>query len=508
MAFLMTTSPPPNRPVLGRILLEARGIAVRVRDRHLLAGTWWRIREGERWAVLGPNGSGKSSLVRALAGLAPTSAGVIRRHRPLAGRRAAAIGYVSSELHEEWIGREEARAESRRSPDGEGLTVGEALSAAAQAPADLAELIDRFGLACLLARPVRVLSSGQMRRLLIARALASRPGLLILDEPFDGLDAEARATLSQTLSALGRTGVPLILVTHRLSELPAEITHVLLVRDGRVVAQGPRGQVPIPAAAVAGAPPAGAGARRAEWRAPAAGPPLVELREVTVRYGDTVALDRVSWTMRRGERWAVLGPNGAGKSTLLELIGGDNLQAYSNDVRLFGRRRGDCPGGGIALWEVRRRLGVVSQRLQTAYRPGPFAAGEALPTAREVIQSGFYDSIGLYRRPDEAQRAAAESWIARLGLAPLADRPYNRLSYGERRLVLIGRAMVKSPELLVLDEPCEGLDPGHRRAVLGLLERIGLEDGVSLLYVTHREEELPGCLTHLLRLRGGRVVEG
>ena len=241
-----------------------------------------------------------------------------------------------------------------------------------------------------------------------------------------------------------------------------------------------------------------------------------------MRYGGTVVLDRLTWTVRRGERWAVLGPNGSGKTTLLELICGDHPQVYANDVRLFGRRRaaedgepggpseGIAPegspsegGGLIDLWEVRRRIGAVSQRLQAAYLPA------APLTCREVILSGFFDSVGLFRRPDAAQRAAAGEWIGRLGLEPLAERPYARLSYGERRRVLIARALVKSPELLVLDEPCEGLDEGNRAAVLELVERaagrpgVGFPDGVGLLFVTHRPEELPRCLTHVLRLQGG-----
>ncbi len=503
----------------GRVLLEARGITVRVRDRHLLAGTDWQVRAGEQWAVLGPNGSGKSSLVRALAGRTPTSAGVVRRRLP---GGAAAIGYVSFEVHEE-IARHEMDGEVVRGfsslPDAE-LTAGGLLRD--PPPASAADLVERFGLAPLLARPLRALSTGEMRRLLLVRALAARPALLILDEPFDGLDADGRRMLRRTLSALAHDGLPMILVTHRLDELLPETTHVLRVRDGRVETQGTRGEVlgseddarrcgqpaarspsadTSPGWGAAPRPAPATGRAAAPFHAP--GEPLVEMRGVTVRYGDTVALDRLTWTLRRGERWALLGPNGAGKSTLLELISGDHLQAYANDVRLFGRRRGgaeDPVADGIDLWEIRRRVGVVSQRLQAAYRP---TAGL---TSREVIHSGFFDSMGLFRRPDETQRAAAEGWIGRLGLDALADRPYGRLSYGERRRVLIARALVKSPELLILDEPCEGLDAGHRRGVLELMERVGRTDGVSLLYVTHRAEELPRCLTHILRLRAGRVV--
>jgi molybdate transport system ATP-binding protein len=219
-----------------------------------------------------------------------------------------------------------------------------------------------------------------------------------------------------------------------------------------------------------------------------AGEALVEMRGVRVRYGGTEVLGGLDWVMRRGENWGILGPNGSGKTTLLALIYGDNLQAYSNDVRLFGRRRGT----GEGLWEVRSRIGIVSPALQIGYR-------RAL-RVREVIESGFFDSIGLYHWPTQEQSRTAESWTRRLGLSDLAERPFDQLSYGERRMVLIARAMVKSPELLILDEPCEGLDPVNRRAVLALVDRVGFETDASVLYVSHVEDELPRCLTHTLRL--------
>jgi molybdate transport system ATP-binding protein len=484
----------PAVPREARLLVEMEGVTVRLRDQHILPQTCWQVREGEQWAVLGPNGSGKSSLVRSLAGLAPTSSGVIRWH--LDGGRAG-VGYVAFELEEELLGREAAREEARSfAHDFDGALTARALLAAAGPPG-------AFDLEPLLDRPLRALSAGELRRVLIARALAGRPRLLVLDEPFDGLDGGARLRLKELLSGLARSGIPLILVTHHREELPQGITHLLLLRSCRIVAQGPRAEV------LAGhrleelyGPDAAEGATMAPDGPPAslperaaAGAPLVELREVTVRYGETTVLDRVSWTLRRGERWALLGPNGSGKSTLLELIHGDNPQAYANEVRLFGRRR----GSGESLWELREKLGFVSSRLQAAYRP-------SLPV-REVVASGFFDSIGLYRRPGPGQLAAAEGWIGRLGLGELASRPFLRLSYGQRRLVLVARAMVKDPELLILDEPCDGLDPAKRRMVLELIERIGRQTAASLLYVSHREDELPLCLTHRLRLAAGRVAE-
>lgn len=475
-------------PEHGALLLAADAIAVRVRERHLFAGTSWRIHSGEHWALLGPNGSGKSSLLRALVGLTATSAGRVRHLLP---GGADAVAYLSFEEQEAIVRREQdlqARGQfAARSSAG---ATSRELAFRGARPEEAARLAGSLELGPILDRELRVLSSGELRRVLLARALSRRPGLLLLDEPYDGLDAASRAAFRDLLRLLARDGVATVVATHRREEILADTTHVLLVREGRVVASGGRSAVlssPAYRGLYEAREPASAGTARAGTpRRP--GEPLVEMRGVCVRWGDTVVLDGLDWVMRRGENWAILGPNGAGKSTLLELVYGDNLQAYANDVRLFGRRR----GSGESLWEIRARIGIVSAALQSRYR--------SADTVREVVASGFHDSIGLYRQPSAAERGEAGDWIGSLGLMSLAERSYAELSSGERRMVLVARAMVKRPELLILDEPCEGLDPANRARVLGLVDAIGRGGATSLLYVSHVETELPACLTRVLRL--------
>jgi molybdate transport system ATP-binding protein len=224
---------------------------------------------------------------------------------------------------------------------------------------------------------------------------------------------------------------------------------------------------------------------------------LVEMRHVAAKYGDLVVFKDLNWTVRRGENWAVVGPNGSGKTTLLGMITGDNLQAYANEVYLFGKQKGE----GESIWDIRRKLGVVSPELQLQYRH-PVAA-------REVILSGFFDSIGLYRKASREQIALADEWLKFLGMTDRADRPFNRLSYGEKRLILIVRAVIKSPELLILDEPCQGLDRSNREMVLALMQGIGSSGSTNLIYITHHQEELIPCIDHVLNLeRGGYKITG
>ena len=482
-----------NEPA-GRVLLSLDGVTIRVWERRLLPDTNWQILEGQQWAILGPNASGKTALVRAIVGQLPCAEGRIQRN---VGKRGYdGIGYVSFELHRQLLAREVGKDHSRFASGHETdfTTARQTIleGAAEPDPAELERIVELFGIRGLEERPMRFLSNGETRKVLIARALMRRPELLILDEPFDGLDEGARGRLEALLRALVAHGMHLILVTHRSDEIIPDITHVLCLKGGRVFCQGTRESVLTPAALAelydGGAYPAPGEGRAPPDGAPAAEPeqpgqPLVELRDVTVRYGETVALRSLTWTMRRGEHWAVLGANGSGKTTLISLIYADNLQAYTNDIRLFGRRR----GSGESIWEIKRRIGQVSPHLQAAYRLDL--------RVFDVVVSGFFDSMGLYRRPSEAQKQAARAWIERMGIQGLSDRVFSQLSYGERRLAIIVRALVKSPELLALDEPCQGLDPANRGRVIAMVDRIGSETSTGILYVTHRKDEMPRCLS-------------
>jgi molybdate transport system ATP-binding protein len=225
------------------------------------------------------------------------------------------------------------------------------------------------------------------------------------------------------------------------------------------------------------------------------GKPLVELKNVNVTNGRTFILRDVTWTLREGDCWALAGPNGAGKSTLLNLIQGDHPQAYAQNIRLFGRKTDSTK----TLWQMRQRLGWMSPELHQHY-PGEW---KTFP----VVCSGFLNSIGLYESPSRAQRNAAWQWLSDLGLAAHADEPFGELTFGQQRLVLLARAVVKRPRLLILDEPCQGLDATQRRTVLSAVDRLVAQTETSLIFVTHHPREIPGCITHLLRLGHGRVRE-
>jgi molybdate transport system ATP-binding protein len=329
---------------------------------------------------------------------------------------------------------------------------------------------------------------------MIAQALLKSPRLLILDEPFEGLDVSARSKLTQVINGLMNDQRQIILVTNRLAQIPPKISHVLGLKKGKVLFQGRREDC--------------LDADKIEHlyhhedsyvdrisfikqfddntleKIPDV---LVEMKKTTVRYKDVVVLNKLNWQMKRGENWAIAGPNGAGKTTLLSLIAGDNLQAYANEIYLFGRRR----GSGESIWEIKERIGMISSEFQIRYRKSI--------KVLDVILSGFFDSVGLYRQTTSTQRKIAEQWIEYLHMTDKTDKFYNRLSYGEQRLVLLARAMAKMPMLLILDEPCQGLDRTNRRMILDVVDAIALNKKTHILYVTHHADEIPDCITHMLQ---------
>jgi len=480
----------------GEPLLALEGVTVRIRDRKMLEGTNWTIRRGEQWAVLGPNGSGKSTLVRTIAGELPGAAGTIR---VADGQRLALVSFerqrqillsdLGNDFARRFAGTEDDELTTRR-------LVESVRSEHGQEPG--AEAARLLGFEQLLDRPFRTLSAGEMRKALIVRALAEKPSILILDEPFDGLDTDTRVALAGHLDALIARGRHLILVTHRADELIDGITHIMLLGDGRIEAAGKREALEANLPGVAGRsvqadePPRRDQPRvrvQKNARRPAAnGEALIEFREVSVRYGDQTVLDDLTWKLLRGERWGIFGPNGSGKTTILNLIFGDNLQAYANDIRIFGARK----GSGESIWEIRKRIGILTPHLHLSYtRP---------VTVIEAVMSGFFDSVGLFRQPTDAQQTQAYAVLNMFGVSGLAERQFGQLSYGQQRIILLARALVKRPELLVLDEPCQGLDLANRQRVLAAIDAACDGEATSLLYVTHHPDEEPACLTHRLIL--------
>ena len=514
-----------------RPFITVENATLRLHERVILQNSSWQIHGDEHWAILGPNGAGKSTFVRALWGGVPLRSGRIlfnfappktdvHRTPP-----RDAIGYVSFEIHQILMEHEERQEDVRAfaSKTDEVTTVQDVVFSGILAdrtvtPVDeerCAEIAFRLGIQPLLPQPITSLSTGEIRKALIARALMKSPQLLILDEPFDGLDEASRQSLAESIDHLMTASMRVILVVHRLEEIVPNVTHVLLVKDGRLFMQGPKDEVLI-SENISQLYECQLHLEKSNGRyqvthgTEGSGPIdtdfwcqenhqdlpdiLIEMKETTVQYDGRVVLDKLNWVMKRGENWAILGPNGSGKSTILRLILGENLQGYANQITLFGRRKGT----GETLWEIKKRIGAVSSELQVQYRKKM--------SAYDVIASGFYDSIGLYQYPTPEQKKIVDEWIRVLRIEDIAGQPYHQLSYGQKRMILLARAMVKSPALLIVDEPCHGLDIPNRKRILEVLERIG-QTQTHLLYVTNHKDEILSCVTHVMRIHKGKVLK-
>jgi molybdate transport system ATP-binding protein len=482
-------------------------VTIRLRDRFVFEDTSWQIKSDEHWAVIGANGAGKSTLVKALAGDLPIVRGRAVYHfrdgsdSSPNGQVARVAFDTETNFHRIKASFDSFSAE----PDGE-VSVAESILWQASTgeraeESKLREIAQQLRMEHLLGRASHVLSNGEAKKVLLARALLRSPRLLILDEPFEGLDERAKGELKDLIDCLMTGPMRVILVTHRFDEISTRITHVLSVKDCRVMLQGPAEEILKPERIPLIFGDGGLGEEgkglyfRSQKGMQVSGPQeLIHMRNTTVRYGGHVVLDHIDWTVRRGENWAVLGPNGAGKSKLLELITGDNVQGYANDIHLFGRRK----GSGETLWEIKEKLSTVSAEFQMRYQ-------KRIP-AYDVICSGFFDSIGLYQSCTEEQHRTVREWLGLLKMEDMARKRFDHLSHGQQRLILLARAMVKSPLLMILDEPCDGLDYANRRKVLEFIEFIGSQTATDLIYVTHHKDELPACMTHTLVLEKGKIV--
>ncbi len=355
-------------------------------------------------------------------------------------------------------------------------------------------LYTQLGLEPLLDQYVISLSSGELRKLQLVKTLLAAPTTLLLDNPFIGLDSPTRQQLRDLLHQLVRDqAINIYMVLAREEEIPAWTDTVIRIDSA------PDGSSPSPAASPLASLSSASLSSASGPAAPSAScsvccdiiatpPPVVQLRDVTIRYGQRTILSHLDWTIREGECWSLTGRNGSGKSTLLSLISADNPQGYACDITLFGRRR----GSGESIWDIKRRIGYVSPEMHRSYQ-------RQLP-AINVVASGLKDTVGLYVRPSAAEREQCRRWMRVFGVESLADRSFLAISSGEQRLVLLARAFVKSPDLLILDEPLHGLDEPNSLMVKTIINDYCQAPHKTLIMVTHYEQELPSCVTHHLTL--------
>lgn len=345
-----------------------------------------------------------------------------------------------------------------------------------------AGLIEALGMTDSLDKGYRQLSTGQTRKLLLLALITKGTTCLVIQAPFDGLDPDSCKELDRAMCHLFSKGIQILMFVYNPADIPSWTTHLGVVANGGLVFQGPADQVPASCLTRTSRPDfqatvqdfSPADETRSDTHEKKE---LVRLHHCTAGYGGRAVFTDLSLAVDQGDHTLITGPNGTGKSTLLQIITGDHPACYTCDLNLFGIRRGT----GESIWDIKQHMGIVSPDLHRNFRvPGSVLA---------CILSGLFDSIGLYNPVTESQKNRAMTWLSRLNMASMASVPFRDLSFANQRLVLIARALIKGPELLILDEPTQGLDTPNRHAVLDFLALVAKDNLSTILYVSHREDE-------------------
>lgn len=455
----------------------------------------WQILPQEHWAIIGPNGGGKSLLIDIIQGKHGLMQGEIRCMNK-GGNILSVSSYVKSVAFKDIysiIDTANSYYQQRwNKGDEQEVPIVKDLVKKAD-PEWFQSLVEWFGIEDLINKEVNLLSSGELRKFLIVRSLLSKPGILILDNPYIGLDTKSREVLNDLFTRLSQLeNLQLVLILSNPNDIPNIITHVLPVKDKHLYPTCSREDF----------------LNNRTLQHELFNKPVIEgltrlknsyqnekidythtavLRNIHIRYGSRTILKDLDWNIQRGDKWALLGPNGSGKSTLLSLICGDNPQAYANDITLFDRKRGT----GESIWDIKKHIGYISPEMHLYYLKN-------IPCI-EVVGSGFFDTIGLYRKCDDKQASVALKWMELFRIEYLKDTSFLHISSGEQRLVLLARVLVKNPDLLILDEPLHGLDITNKERIKHIIEEFCTPEK-TLIYVTHYESEIPSIVDKRLTL--------
>ncbi len=523
----MSTSPNksissfPTFAEKGSLLLSINHATIRHLNKTLFDALSIEIRQGEQWAILGNSGSGKTALLRTLLGKFNITNGSI--HYPLLTsfkkrneisdplfNQQQIISFVSQQAH--FKNKEnqrnffyQQRYHSYFAEEASTVKnyLEEAQDKREQHPAipirfPLDWLVEHLQLESLWFKTLIQLSNGETRRLQIAYALLKQPFFLFMDNPLIGLDHETRPILKQLFKEISQKGVTMVMATSA-REIPECITHIISLKNLNIAYLGSKANYKAEATTSV----------KETWKANKtvltaikklqptqdhAFDVALKMEDIHVKSSGKVILEGINWEVKKGEKWSLIGPNGAGKSTLLSLISGDHPQTYANKIFLFDQKRGT----GESIWDVKRRIGYVSPEMHQYFR--------GKNSVLLAILSGLDDTMGFRNKSsskDEVQ--LAEYWLTLLGIPKLAQQPFKDLSTGNQRLILLIRAMIKNPPLLILDEPCQGLDEEQKNHFKHIVNTLWTQNDKTLLYVSHYKEDIPSCVNHILALEDGKV---
>jgi len=471
--------------------VSIQDLNLKYQQKQVLKDLDWTINHRENWVLSGISGSGKTSLAKIIAGL-QSAAGEVKINFDAKSNLPAEVLFVES-----WYQFKnlegvanfyyQQRYTSQQAKDT--LTVHAELVSYGKEKGlhfDKVEpILEALNFSSFASSQLIELSSGEHKKLQLVKALWLKPQLLIVDQPYTGLDAASRKNLNILLNDVSEDGVQLILICNG-SELPSSINRLAEIKDGQLIQVDSLTQSSV--------------TEKYSDKIPDflkespvySSKNIVKMVDVNISYGEKQVLKNINWEVKAGEKWLLQGHNGSGKSTLLSLINGDHPQSYANELYLFGNRR----GSGESIWDIKQHIGLISPEFHWYF--------DATSTVWQSIASGFYDTVGLFQQLPYSKSQQVDELVAYFGFTENKNQLLSSLALGKQRLVLLARTIIKNPELLILDEPCQGLDQQQTKHFNQLVDEL-CSNGMTLIYVGHFESQLPTCIEKRILLEKGEV---
>lgn len=477
---------------MSEAVVHISNLNVQYGNKTVLEGLDWVMKKGESWVLGGRSGSGKSSLARAISEKSNMN-GSVSVNFDQDSKLIPKVHYVPNwyqftNLEGDRNFYYQQRYNKHQKNDT--LTVYAELFHFGEKEnlsiSEIADYLILFGFEDCKNTQLIELSSGEHKKLQLLQAIWLKPQVLIIDEPYTGLDKETRKNLNQVFDSLIEQGMTLLLISND-SHLPKQVTHFAEIQHGKLVeldstadfsADELRQQKTLP--------------YFLQQEPSYYSDTILKLNNIRVRYGEKEVLRNVSWTVKAGEKWLLQGPNGSGKSTLLSLLNGDHPQAYANDIYLFGNKR----GSGESIWDIKEKVGIISPELHWYF--------DKSAKVWQSVASGFYDSIGLFRDLGFDKQQKVNQLLDFFDLLPYKNDLLTSLPLGKQRLVLLARTIIKNPTLLILDEPCQGLDQAQTTHFNEVVDEL-CRHGKTLIYVGHYESQIPSSIEKKILLEKGEV---
>ncbi len=479
-------------------LLKVNELTIQKLGKTVLDKVSFFVKKGECLAIIGPSGSGKSTLIKAL-----TEKYFCKGSIDFYGEDGTSprISTISHQNHFKNLSNTSSFYYQQRfnSNDAEdAVTINEALLTSGATENSIKETLSLLGISHVQFTRLIQLSNGEHKRFQLAKAILQNADWLLLDSPYTGLDIAARKLLNDILDKLITKGIHVLLVTS-VADIPDLITHVALLEQGELKEKISHAKFKkrkpillkknhLPVVNTKSLQTIMPAYFYADFSI------AIDMVDTNVKYHNKKILQNINWRVAKGECWNISGHNGSGKSTLLSLVTGDNPQAFANEIYLFDRKKGT----GESIWDIKQKIGYVSPELHHYFDSGI--------SCFDVVASGLFDTIGLFKKLNDTQKAIVHQWMSLMRINEFDKSLFNQLSNGEQRLVLLTRALVKNPPLLILDEPCQGLDSEVSKWFIALINDICVRMKKTLVYVSHYEEEIPSCITKTLKLEQGKIA--